>query len=711
MFKKIILPCFFFYFQSIFCQNLVEKTSAFIVVKPHVSKEKIESYGLKVISMIDSIWTVQVNSDQIDILEQIKEINFYQISNSKTSIKLNDIEKQTTKVDLVHQGTNLPMPYTGKGVIIGIVDIGFQNDHPTFFDPITGRTRIVRYWNQSYNNGTPPNGYSYGNEFSDTNLIKTQNDWDGSHGTHVAGIAGGSGLGSPNLQYKGMAPECEFVFVSIKYKNAQIEGSALGDYLIANPSIIDAYKYIFDYAESVGKPAVINLSWGMHTGSHDGNSIFDKAVEGLVGNGKIIVGANGNDGSNPMHLNYLFNNDTIQTFATESDRLNRSSESIYLDFWGSENSEFSVQVNVYDTFKNVIYSSPFISSQNHTSDVFISPNSEINIKYLCDSSFYTNNKPNINLQIEQSNHHHHFISIKITSKNSEVHGWNSGGVYRWTSGRFRNTIRNLNFTEMIDGNTNSTMGENGGTGKLVLSVGAMAARSSFTGYKGNFKNDSWYVTPGYIAPFSSKGPTTDDRIKPNITAPGFLVPSAVNRLQVPGWAHDNITHLTNFRGDTNFYMVSSGTSMASPHVCGIVALMLQANPKLNPTHIIDFIQNTATMNDQTGQVPNNTYGYGIVNAYEAVKKSLQWANVNFVNSENNFDIFPNPALNFITIKNKSLSSVTNISLIDYQGKKVISDTMNENEISINLNQISPGFYTILIENETGFWAFKILINN
>jgi MFS family permease len=179
---------------------------------------------------------------------------------------------------------------------------------------------------------------------------------------HVAGIAAGSGFTTPNRQYRGVAPEAELVFVSIKYSNDTLRGSALGDYVIANPSIIDAYKYIFDYAASVGKPAVINLSWGMHTGPHDGTSLFDIATEQLVGNGKIIVGANGNDGENPMHLNYKFNKDTISTLAIENNRQWRGRESIYCDFWGSKNSRFGIQVQLLDTHLQIVRETPFVYS-------------------------------------------------------------------------------------------------------------------------------------------------------------------------------------------------------------------------------------------------------------------------------------------------------------------------------------------------------------
>ncbi len=117
---------------------------------------------------------------------------------------------------------------------------------------------------------------------------------------------------------------------------------------------------------------------------------------------------------------------------------------------------------------------------------------------------------------------------------------------------------------------------------------------------------------GNIASFSSRGPVTVDgsgRIKPDILAPGVDVLSSL-----PG----------------NAYGPNSGTSMAGPHVVGVVALMWSAQPKL-----IGDIHRTEQILIETarpytglqgkcsnGGRPNNDAGYGSVDAYAAVKAAL-----------------------------------------------------------------------------------------
>jgi subtilase family protein len=118
---------------------------------------------------------------------------------------------------------------------------------------------------------------------------------------------------------------------------------------------------------------------------------------------------------------------------------------------------------------------------------------------------------------------------------------------------------------------------------------------------------------GNIADFSSRGPVTADgsqRVKPDISAPGVDV-------------------LSSFPGNT--YTVESGTSMAGPHVVGVVALMWSANPKLlgDVERTAEILRRTAQpykgkrLGCFEGDVPNNAFGYGVVDAYAAVTAAMQ----------------------------------------------------------------------------------------
>jgi len=101
-----------------------------------------------------------------------------------------------------------------------------------------------------------------------------------------------------------------------------------------------------------------------------------------------------------------------------------------------------------------------------------------------------------------------------------------------------------------------------------------------------------------IAWFSSRGPSPWGQIKPDVSAPGVNILSAL-----PGGAHGT----------------ASGTSMAAPHVAGVVALLRQADPTLSYTETIRLLTETAHPLGEPH--PNNTYGWGLVNAYDAVQRA------------------------------------------------------------------------------------------
>lgn len=104
-----------------------------------------------------------------------------------------------------------------------------------------------------------------------------------------------------------------------------------------------------------------------------------------------------------------------------------------------------------------------------------------------------------------------------------------------------------------------------------------------------------------LAPFSSRGPTADGRIKPDLCAPGVRISAAQ-------------------AGTPDRFVAYSGTSMASPFAAGVVALMLEANPYLTPDEVRDLLIGTAQDWGKPG--PDNDYGHGRINGYRAVQRIL-----------------------------------------------------------------------------------------
>ena len=134
-------------------------------------------------------------------------------------------------------------------------------------------------------------------------------------------------------------------------------------------------------------------------------------------------------------------------------------------------------------------------------------------------------------------------------------------------------------------------------------------------------------TSGEIASFSSLGPNRKGVLKPEITAPGQWVMASYSR-----WSDPRLEPLSIYRAypslpllliaPDSIHAISQGTSFSAPHVAGLCALLLDADPTLNNSQIRALLTRTATADSMTGGLPNNTWGYGRANAIGAARRIL-----------------------------------------------------------------------------------------
>ena len=671
----------------------------------------------------------RITREDLYVLLRDENVSNIEIANRFISPRpLNDKSRTHSNVNAALESNG------GSGVVLGIIDIGFQTTHPTFYnttdDYNKGSLKIKRFWHQGYPNQDGPAPFKYGILFSDSSSITKAVDYDGTHGTHVAGIAGGSGLGgavqttidpldpyNKGLLYKGMAPKSDLVFVGIKYKNDTIGGSALGDLLVANNTILDGFDYVFNYADSVRMPAVCNLSWGMHTGPHDGTSLFDIALDAIVeqpnkwklrNDGRIVVGANGNSATHNMHVKIEVNGDTISTLAMDRSRTNYKTENVYCDFWAEENSNLKMEISVIDSLDNEIVSTGFMDfHQDENTDITLYNNNDTFRVLVLRQSQYVNNGKSNNLVMAEVNSNKRFIKISFRG-NGTVHGWNSGRTYEWTAGTFRSYIKEYKPNNWIEGDANNTMIENGGTAKNIISVGSYNNRVNWTDYTGVFRSDST-IPAGKISNFSSRGPTIDGRMKPDITAPGQYIASSYHKDQVPGWLKNQILSLDTFDGDPVYYAMASGTSMASPHVAGIVALALEKSAGLLDVERMKLVLESSYYRDgYTGSDANNTYGIGKIDAIQTLFNSIEFMNV--VSDHENLApvvIFNENEMKVLTNHNIQYE---NFKVYDLSARVLIQNSLKNNKI-INLKPLPIGVYLVELNSKEGKVIGKVFKSN
>lgn len=574
--------------------------NAFVIAS---SEANLQQYGFIEGNSKGEIKTGLIPIEELPTISSDEHVSYIQM-NEKAESKL-DVALAATWVDEVHQGAgSLSQAYFGDGVVVGVIDQGFDYTHPSFYDSTYTTYRVKRVWEQNATSGTPPSGYSYGRELTNqSSILNAQRDMTTtSHGSHVAGTAAGSGAGTSGA-YKGVAFKSDIVLVS-------------GDF--TDVGTADAIDYIIDYANSVNKPCVINMSLGKHVGPHDGSSAFDQFCDAAVGNGKLLVGAAGNEGSDPLYIGKSYTSiDTIMySFVEFPGTSNGTNGTTAIDIWGNQNQNFYVSVNIFNTNTNSFEDwTPYLAANTTNTYSYTLQDDDTFFPDDCDVDISTginslNSKPNIQILIDHTDQddNYRWAMIEIIAYNTQTKMWAS-------SAEFTNNGYSSPF---VNGSTTSTVGEIGGTGNSIVTVGAYTTKNSYTNYSNSTVNIPFQVPLGEIAPFSSHGPTADSRTKPDITAPGNVIVAPVNRFDntYASSSQETVYGVTNGT-NTWYYGAMQGTSMATPMVTGILALWLEAYPELNPAQALTLLKDNAYTDGFTGTIPNNgdnTWGWGKVDA-------------------------------------------------------------------------------------------------
>ncbi|MEO5907047.1 MAG: S8 family serine peptidase, partial [Saprospiraceae bacterium] len=229
--------------------------------------------------------------------------------------------------------------YTGKDVIIGIIDSGIDFRHRNFRKP-DGSTRILKIWDQTIIAPVnPPIGaetipgpiagpfaaaLGYGVVYDKPQINETLTnsspatavrhlDTNG-HGTHVAGIAAGNGKQAGGCHgeyhYIGVAPHADLVIVRLwglsKGDKGELMKPPASPKLNApsNTVVQDALRFIFNEAQNQGKAVVINCSFGLFSEKMDNTDAVSQAINTMLTNnstGRSVVFAAGNDGDAKFH--------------------------------------------------------------------------------------------------------------------------------------------------------------------------------------------------------------------------------------------------------------------------------------------------------------------------------------------------------------------------------------------------------------------------
>lgn len=517
------------------------------------------------------------------------------INQSRQARPLMNHVRTETGVAKVQAGTGLDTPYDGTGVIIGVIDQGFEFKHIAF----TGRSKR---WGSSQSSG----GLRTSAPTSDPN------DQVG-HATHVANIAMGNKIDGSD--YYGIATGAELLPMMSNFDNAVVPVQ---------------FAAIQKYAAQEGKPFVVNMSFGTNLGPHDGTSAFDQTIEKLLGKGAIAVGAMGNSGGDRIHASYTFTADNEKAYFYLKPDANNKDGIALTQAWGTDTDgkeDLSLKpVIIYNN--KVYYPTDEQLSANYNYEKGINP---YNNRQFCTLGIQINDLAK--KVIGKTSVSGAILCWEITGKAGKtVHVWSDTDSYLCTFERVQRSIINDDDTRTtitsIQGDDNYIVGEAGASVPSSIAVASYNAATNFIATNGSSYSFAQSIgETGDLSKFSSKGPSLSaiDPNKPTVAAPGGCIASAFSKKskEFASLASTRVQEVTS-DGNTFYYGVMNGTSMACPVVTGIVALWLQANPDLTPADVKTIIKKTARHDSYTGRNTewNNSWGYGKIDAYNGLKEAI-----------------------------------------------------------------------------------------
>jgi hypothetical protein len=538
--------------------------------------------------------------------------------------QLNDSTRVKHFVNEVHEGSNgLPLPFTGKDVIVGVIDAGLDFNHPDFKDE-QGNSRVLFYWDQSLAAQAPftiPQPYNYGLEFTNQQINAgiVGLTFPSTHGTNTAGVVAGNGLA--NGKNIGMAPDANIIFVN---------------YYGGTLSFSDACDYIFKKADALGKPCVINISVGFYLGSHDGNDPATELVESLLDQkpGRIVTVAGGNSGAyEPYHVRG--NVSSTESFVWFENRAGVSpytglSNTIMFDLWGDletiQNVNYSFGVNLSSGSFSERAKTNYRNAIDLGTGVFYDTLRNSNGDQLATIESYpsfVNGVYNLLVLFSKVDSTSYYYSFK-TQGSGMYDLWSSPNagislnkiVYVIPSPLVYPPIVNYHAPDLEQSIVSGLA-----CSEKIITVGNIVNQTDYIDFNGDLITLPTGFYSDVLSPNSSKGPSRKGVTKPDITAagdysftPGTLAflnePLNASKIAQGGW-HSRM----------------GGTSAASPVVSGISALYLERCKSASYQDFINDMKLNAFNDEHTGVTPNNSYGYGKIHALNTLLEKNYSTNI------------------------------------------------------------------------------------
>ena len=665
--------------------------TAFLRVDADHADEVGKSFGLRYYARKGDLTIAEIPIDCIPSLSDHHAVHRIEASPSATLTM--DTTRTITGADKLHTLSSVfgNQAFTGRGVVMGVMDVGFDLTHPNFYDASATNYRIGAFWDQ-LSKDTVGSTLPVGRDFRGYELVRQQlHSTDGhilSHGTHTLGIAAGSGYDSP---YRGIAYDADICLVSNAVNDdiVLIDSADYDKYTSATDAL--GFKYIFDYADSLGKPCVASFSEGYSPYFDSEDSLYAAFLDSLSTPGHIIVISAGNQSLWDTYMEKDADREAIGTFLQSSTDAGR--------YTVSADGPIDVSLHAYPKDidmterPKLVFRSDMLTTDTVLTDTLFCNGDTCKFaisRY--PSAFSADTLYNI---VCKANKKIGALGFDIAIV---LEGW---GTHAELFGR----VANLSTDGQWNGARKGHNILSPGNFPAVICVGATAHRMGFTNYEGKYYDYTNGQKAGLLSFYSSTGPTLDGLTKPDVVAPGNNIISSYSSyyLEAKPDANDinsDVEHFS-FQERTYAWNANTGTSMSAPVVAGIIALWLQAKPDLSREEIIGVLSRTCRQPVDTLTYPNNQYGYGEIDAYRGLLDILGIDRIEGISLHQ-------PAQLRLTIKGDQLqllfeanerpTTPLHINVYSLNGSLLHQATLQPSESETHLPPLPKGIYAIQINN-------------
>lgn len=484
-------------------------------------------------------------------------------------------------------------------------------------------------------------------------------DYSSGHGTHVAGTVFGSGELSGG-KWMGMAPDVDPIYLKIGDDSTAGASSA---------AVVGAIR-----GAVVNWDAdIITMSYGGWDAFHDGSSEEEQAVDWAVGEGTTVFMSAGNSRFAAKHyMNTVTAHDSSELIQITVKYVAEEAYCNYYLIWHQDGDQDPVELTarIFDGEGELI--------DYQEMDQATSPRGTGSRVYVPTDPFPQDSS---SFFIEVINH---------SDIDQDFHIYAETGYW------------SFKFERHVQSHTIGLPS----TADSCIAVGAYVSRPAWMDYLG--VTHGVPGSEGSIASFSSLGPRIDGLMKPDITAPGQRTISCrdANNYLLESYLD---VYIISSEGDSGLpadYIALQGTSMSSPAAAGTAALIVQMMEDYTPCRLRQRIFTSSRRDQFTGEVPNNTWGWGKIDVVRALT-AVDDSNPGMLQPEIlSLDaVYPNPFNASFTARFRTSSAgLMQFTIYDLSGRRIWS---TERQIS------HPGEHRLVITDElkdvpSGLYWFKVM---